>query len=197
MKDINKIFEETPDNKLWNSIENKLEQRKSAKKIKLYRIASLAAMFVALIAAISYFNLIINDHNPHLFASNEGFSSYVLEDLSNDQEGLFNMASFDEIRKAYNDQFGPKIPIQMAGNYVAQDGEISIDIYIKDYTYYLEFSYAEFPTFVLDHKEDQTLYFASKHYNLTLNLEQNGLKLIDSNFLPEYQNFTFNRLKSI
>lgn len=198
MKDINNIFDEKPKDQLWDRLNEKLATKKSARILQLYKIASLAAMLVALVAAVGYFKHVLNDHNPKLFASNGDFTGFVTEDLSHDDEGIFNMESLLKARTAYIKQTDPTSSPTLSGSYKANDGELSLQIKLQDFSYYLDFSYDDFPTFYLEKIEGQTLYFGSDiNKFLKLNMEPYGLKLVDSDFLPEYKGYQFNRLKEI
>jgi len=198
MKDIDKIFREKTKDQLWDRLEERLDNKKSAKKLKLYKIASFAAMFVALIAAVGYFNHILNDHNPQLFASNGSFTGFVTEDLEHEDEGIFNMESLLKASNFMAEQLKASSTPALSGRYKAKDGELSISVSLKDFSYYLDFSFDDFPTFFLEKMEGQTLYFSSEiEKYIKLNIEPYGFKLIESDFLPEYQGFQFNRLKEI
>lgn len=197
MKDIDNIFREEPRRQLWEKLDEQLSNNRKVKKIRLYRIASLAAMFVALVAVVSYFNHILNDHNPHLFASNENYSSLVLEELEYDENGIFNLEALLEITKAYKKKEIAQSQ-NVIGVYAAKDGEINMTIGLKNLKYTLTLSYDDFPLMELDKIAGQTWYFASgENYSLKLNLEPYGFKIIESNFLPEYKGYMFSKLNSI
>jgi len=197
MEDINKIFNEQPDERLWERLEEKLEAKAGLRKLRYYKIGSLAAMIVALVAAVAYFDHILDDHNPHLFASNEDYSSFVLEELDDNESGLFNMVFFDEIRKAYDKALQPEV-LTLAGDYKSRDGEISFVITLKEYQYHLDFGINSFPTFSLWKVNGQTLYFETKDGKmLKMNTEPYGLRLIESSLFPEYSNFEFLKLAII
>lgn len=198
MENINNIFKENPKDKLWDRLEEKLDTERSVKKLQIYKVASLAAMFVALIAAVGYFKHVLNDHNPDLFVSNEGFSAIATEVLEHDENGLFNMESLSRVNTAFKRREALANPPTLSGQYKAKDGELSLSISLQEFSYSLDFSFDDFPTFYLEKIEGQTLYFGSeiKKY-IKLNIEPYGLKLIESDFLPEYKNIKFNRLQAI
>ncbi len=197
MEDFKKIFDEAPDRRLWDRLDERLEKKSNLKKLKFYRLATLAAMVTALVAAVSYFNHILDDHNPHLFASNEGFSSFVVEELTNEEEGLFDMSYFAEIRSAYSND-ARKEEVELAGDYFAKDGEIGLSIELQNYSYVLSFSYDGFPDLELESINGQTMYFESKKGDqLKMNIEPYGLRLLECDFLPEYDNYQFKKLSSI
>lgn len=197
MKDIDKIFNESPRARLWEKLDDQLNKNKQVRKLRVYKVASLAAVFVVLVAAVSYFSHILNKHNPHLFASNGKDSSLILEELEYDEKGIFNLEALLEITKAY--QKKELSPSHNAiGTYSARDGEIDMIIAWNNLRYTLEFSYEGFPRLELDKIEGQTWYFsAGEKFTLKLNREPYGFKIVDSNFLPEYKGYLFAKLNSI
>ncbi|WP_235298839.1 hypothetical protein [Portibacter marinus] len=197
MKDLYNLFDEHPDRRIWDRLEEKLDKKASMRKLRFYRVASFAAMITALVAAVSYFDHMLDDHNPHLFASNEKFTSFVLEEIEYNENGLFNMAFFSEIRNAYAVSKEDET-LELSGEYMAVDGEIGFNIFLAKYTYFLEFDYAGFPVMKLISVEGQTLYFTAEGgETLKMNVEPYGLKLIESSFLPEYHHYSFSKLEAI
>lgn len=192
------LFDEKPKDQLWNKLEQRLDQKKNVKKMRFYRIMTFAATLFLLVGAVAYFNHYLTDHNPKYYVSNESFTAYPLEDIKND-DSFFNTASISQVKDAYSKATAVQDEtISIGGNYNAAEGSISFDITLSNFVYILDFDFDGFSVMELTNMEGNTLTFESDDEKvIKLNLEKSGLKLVNSNFLPEYEGFYFRKISKI
>lgn len=191
-KKVSKIYEEKPNEHLWERLESKLDNRRNYKKLKFYKILAFAAIITTLLASVSLFNHYLNEHNPNLLVSNEGFNIMNLEVLPNNDESFFDVSSFQKIKEAYSTGKSKNKELEIIGHYDDENGSISFDIAISNFGYTLKFSSNNLPELELSKQEGNMLTFESKNGKyVDFNLEENILQINESNFLPEYQGFNF------
>ena len=188
------LFDEKPKDQLWHKLEQRLDQKRNVKKLKFYRLLAFAAMFTVIIAAVSYFNHYLTDHNPNYYVSNEGFTAYSLEDLEND-ESFFDTSNLLEIREAYK---ATNTQDNLIGEYESIVDKIRLSIKIENYSYFLIVNSNVDEVFSFSEMANNSLKFESKDLNrINLNITDSGLKVTESNFLPSGQDLEFRKLESI
>ena len=108
-------------------------------------------------------------------------------------------ASLSQVRDAYSrNTTSQHEASSISGNYQASEGAISFDIHLSNFTFILNFDLDGFLNMELTKIEGNTLTFESEDEKIVkLNREKSGLKLIDSNLLPEYKGLYFRRIKKI
>lgn len=198
-QDSREQFNVQPKEYLWEILEEKLDRKKVKQKAKLYRMLAFAAMITTLVAAVVYFNHYLNDHNPDLFASNEGFTAYVLEDLKSEEEQpFFNMDDLRTVQAAYQKKADNSKPLNIMGNYKASNGEIGFHIELNELVYTLNFDFEGLPEFKLNNIIGKTLIFQSAEgRSLILNTESQGLSVVESDFFHEYKGYLFRKLEEL
>lgn len=188
------LFDEKPKDQLWHKLEQRLDQKRNVKKLKFYRLLAFAAMFTVIIAAVSYFNHYLTDHNPNYYVSNEGFTAYSLEDLEND-EGFYDTSNLLEIREAYK---ATNTQDNLIGEYESIVDKIRLSIKIKNYSYFLVVSSNVDEVFAFSEMNDSNLRFESKDSNnIHLSMTDSGLKVTAANFLSDGQDLEFRKLENI
>ena len=188
------LFREQPKDQLWELLEEKLDHKRSNKRLRFYRMLAFAAMITTLIASVSLFNHYLSDHNPNLLVSNEGFTALNLEELSNDSKSIFNVSNFQSIRSAYDNRTILTEEIAIGGIYEAEDSELVFNVGFNNLRYRLHFEDGDFPELFLDESDGEKLRFSSSDgKTLELNKKENILKIVGSNFLPIHKNSKFIR----
>ena len=188
------LFREQPKDHLWELLEEKLDHKRSNKRLRFYRLLAFAAMITTLVASVSLFNHYLSDHNPNLLVSNEGFTALNLEELSNDSKSIFNVSNFQSIRSAYNKRAAMTEEMAIGGIYEAEDGELIFNVGFNNMRYRLHFEDSNFPELFLEQSDGEKLRFSSSDGKiLELNKKENTLKIVGSNFLPEHKNSKFFR----
>lgn len=188
-------FNVKPDPLLWEELEGRLHGKSALKRVKLFKISAYAAVLIIMVAAVISLNQFLSHQKNVQFVSAEILADYETEYLSTEYgKNFFNMESFAIIRNAYSKFAGPA-PINLNGNYRAENGEIGFEIFQDELNYQLQFNFEGLPTFNLDLIEGNTITFISVDgKTIKMNLEDSGLSLTDSNFFHEYKGYLFEKL---
>lgn len=83
--------------RVWNQVENKINNRKERQKyMRLKAFSAIAACFV-IASLFSYVKFGFNSHNPNMFASNETYKSMIFEDLEHANAPIYDYQQVQEI----------------------------------------------------------------------------------------------------
>lgn len=194
IKSQSSVFDEKPDDRLWGKLEEKLDHRKNVKKLKFYRVFAFAAMITAIFAVVTVFNQYLDEHNPSLFVSNEGFTAYSLEELKND-DSFFNMDGITQLSSLYNYSIkeGPSI----GGQYANSGGNLAFEIAFNNFAYVLDLDFPGMSRLYLEEQKGDTYYFRNTEgKELILNKLQDGFRSGRSSIMPEYAGKEFHLRRS-
>ncbi len=96
-----------PSPRVWDRIDDKLQNKKNKYRAKYYRILAIAVCAVAIISITVIYQHQIHDHNPHMYAYNSAHNDIkptIIEDLNTStDEGIYAVSQLQNLNNAYKE----------------------------------------------------------------------------------------------